>query len=268
MPRRAVCGRCRSRWPPISACVGRRYLACDGSDIDLDKRTLRVQRGLQRNAQSRVRSQRLEFFDVKTENSRRRSSSASDSLRDSSDTAKRRPSEGCCSVQPGSTKTLCAIAETWPARPGCDESRDKALRGSRWFFPAGVRLHDVRHGVATAMLASGVDTKDRISRTRSLHRGIHCRSYQHVLRGMTKSAQTRIDKALAADPTANETAVVRCIREISRHCPRSSRHSSGGIHRRQSQHMLMWMTKAAIVGDRDGTRVYDAALPKEGLPSH
>ena len=38
---------------------------------------------------------------------------------------------------------------------------------------SGIRLHDIRHGVATAMLARGVDTKNRVGGTGPLVCGIH-----------------------------------------------------------------------------------------------
>jgi integrase len=63
-------------------------------------------------------------------------------------------------------------------------------------LPAGVRLHDVRHGVATAMLASGVDTKIASAVLGHSSAAFTADQYQHVLRGMTKSATSAIDKAL------------------------------------------------------------------------
>jgi integrase len=63
-------------------------------------------------------------------------------------------------------------------------------------LPAGVRLHDVRHGVAIAMLAQGVETKLASAVLGHASAAFTADQYMHVLRGMTRAATGAIDEAI------------------------------------------------------------------------
>ena len=63
-------------------------------------------------------------------------------------------------------------------------------------LPTGLRLHDVPHAVATAMLANGVDTKIASAILGHSSAAFTADQYLHVLRGMTAAATSALDEAL------------------------------------------------------------------------
>jgi site-specific recombinase XerD len=65
-------------------------------------------------------------------------------------------------------------------------------------LPDGVRLHVVRHGVATSVLAQGVDTKLASAVLGHASASFTADRNQHVLTGMTKSATDALDAAIDA----------------------------------------------------------------------
>jgi integrase len=165
------------------------------SDIDLDAKTLRVQRGLQRVRVKDGRSS-LEFLDVKTESSRRQIELGPKLVarlkRHGTAQAERRLFIGPDWID---GDLVCDRGDGGPLDP------DAMTRATKRFvakagLPARLRLHDVRHGVATAMLANGVDTKIASAVLGHSSAAFTADQYQHVLRGMTSSAITAIDNAL------------------------------------------------------------------------
>jgi integrase len=61
-----------------------------------------------------------------------------------------------------------------------------------------IRLHDLRHGHATHLLASGVPPKIASERLGHSRVGITLDLYSHVLSGMQEDAAARVDEALRA----------------------------------------------------------------------
>ncbi|MBV8319184.1 MAG: tyrosine-type recombinase/integrase [Hyphomicrobiales bacterium] len=61
-----------------------------------------------------------------------------------------------------------------------------------------IRLHDLRHGHATHLLASGVHPKVASERLGHSRVGITLDLYSHVLPGMQEDAAARVDEALQA----------------------------------------------------------------------
>ena len=61
-----------------------------------------------------------------------------------------------------------------------------------------IRLHDLRHGHATYLLASGVHPKVASERLGHSRVGITLDLYSHVLPGMQEDAAARVDEALRA----------------------------------------------------------------------
>jgi integrase len=165
------------------------------SDIDLGEGTLRVQRGLQRTRVPGGRS-RLEFFDVKTENSRRQVELGRRLLaqlkRHSKAQAERRLLSGSDWID---EDLVCDRGDGGPLDPDAMSRAMKRLV-ARAGLPTGIRLHDVRHGVATAMLANGVDTKIASAVLGHSSAAFTADQYQHVLKGMTAAATSAIDDAL------------------------------------------------------------------------
>lgn len=165
------------------------------SDIDLGNGTLRVQRGLQR---IRVKGQRsrLEFLDVKTENGRRQlelgSRLVSRLRRHAKAQAQRRLLLGPDWIN---EDLVCDRGDGGPLDPDAMSRATKRFVKRAGLDPS-VRLHDVRHGVATAMLANGVDTKIASAVLGHASAAFTADQYQHVLRGMTAAATSAIDDAL------------------------------------------------------------------------
>jgi integrase len=64
-------------------------------------------------------------------------------------------------------------------------------------LPGGTRLHDVRHGFATVLLASGVHPAIASAALGHASPAFTMTVYQHVLDGMTAQAAAAIDEAFA-----------------------------------------------------------------------
>jgi site-specific recombinase XerD len=63
-------------------------------------------------------------------------------------------------------------------------------------LPKEIRLHDVRHSVATTLLREGVDAKVVSAMLGHSTVAFTQDQYQHVLRGMTEAAADALDQAL------------------------------------------------------------------------
>jgi len=169
-------------------------LGLQWSDIDLDREILVVQRGLQR---VRVDEHaQLVFLPTKTDNSARTLELGSNLIerlrRHRSDQAQRRLSLGADWID---LELVCERGDGAPLHP---DSFSKAFVriAKRVGLSDRVRLHDVRHGVATAMLARGVDMKLASAVLGHSSANFTRDQYAHVLKGMTKAATGAIDQAL------------------------------------------------------------------------
>ncbi len=66
-------------------------------------------------------------------------------------------------------------------------------------LPPTIRIHDVRHGMATFWLAQGVPVKVVSERLGHASVGITLQVYGHVVPGMQAEAAARLDAALGGE---------------------------------------------------------------------
>jgi integrase len=163
--------------------------------VDLDQGTLRVTRGLHR-IRSKGTTSRLDFLDVKTASSRRELDLGPGLLgrlkRHKLAQTERRLRLG---VAWQDHDLVCERGDGGPLDPDAFSRAFKRI-AKKAGLPDGVRLHDVRHGVATAMLAEGVDTKLVSAVLGHASAAFTADQYQHALKGMTKAATSALDEAL------------------------------------------------------------------------
>lgn len=146
---------------------------------------------------------RLEFLDVKTENSRRQLDVGRGlfnrlKLHKVTQT-ERRLLHGAAWLD---HDLVCERGQGGPLDPDAYSHPFKRI-ANRAGLPEGVRLHDIRHGVATAMLAANVDTKIASAVLGHSSAAFTADQYQHVLKGMTEAATDAINDALGV------TSIVR-----------------------------------------------------------
>jgi integrase len=163
-------------------------------DVDVESATLRVQRGLQR-VRTGERAE-LVFLPTKTANSARTIELGENLVerlrRHRTAQTQRRLLLGAAWVD---VDLVCDRGDGGPLHP---DSLSKAF--VRIARSAGlserVRLHDVRHAVATSMLADGVDMKLASAVLGHSSANFTRDQYVHVLKGMTREATNAIDRAL------------------------------------------------------------------------
>jgi len=90
---------------------------------------------------------------------------------------------------------VCDRGDGGPIDPDAFTHAFKRI-ASKAGLPGTTRLHDVRHAVATAMLASGVETKLASAVLGHSSAAFTADQYMHVLRGMTRAATGAIDRAI------------------------------------------------------------------------
>ncbi|NNM97548.1 MAG: site-specific integrase, partial [Candidatus Dormibacteraeota bacterium] len=175
-------------------------------DIDLERRTLKVQRALQR-----VHG-RSQLVDPKTSRSRRTlpmpSLVHSALLQQRSDQDAARELAGALWEEevPG------LIFTTALGRPRCGTAVTHTFH--RLLAEAGVRqrtFHTLRHSAATLMLAGGVDLKTVSTMLGHSQIGLTADTYASVLPGLQREAAARMDAILAtpATPAGSSTTGVK-----------------------------------------------------------
>jgi integrase len=178
-------------------------LAVQWSDIDLDAGILRVCRGLHRLRDANGDQTTLAFLDVKTENSKRQLELGANLVkrlrRHKVVQAERRAFLGAAWIGPDGRDDdlVCDRGDGGPIDPDAFTHAFKRI-AKKAGLPAATRLHDVRHAVATAMLANGVETKLASAVLGHSSAAFTADQYMHVLRGMTRSATDAIDKAIGS----------------------------------------------------------------------
>jgi len=164
------------------------------ADLDNDTGRVRITRSLQR-----VRSTsgtELVFLDPKTDRARRQvtlTTTAVDWLRrHRTDQAARRLVLG-----PG-WHDLDLICDRGDGAPFDPDAFTRAFRrlAAKAGLPQGMRLHDVRHGVATALLGQGVHPAIASAVLGHASPAFTMSVYQHVLDGMTDQAARALETAI------------------------------------------------------------------------
>ncbi len=90
---------------------------------------------------------------------------------------------------------VCERGDGHPLHPDSFTKAFKRLAKSA-HLPAGTRLHDVRHGVATALLEQGVHPGIASAVLGHASPAFTLSVYSHVLDGMTDRAASALDAAL------------------------------------------------------------------------
>jgi integrase len=163
--------------------------------MDLGVGKLRITRGLQRVPGPNGRS-RLEFFDVKTQRSRREivlPGFAVERLRSHrKEQTRRRLAFGAAWMD---LDLVCERGDGRPIDPGDFSQAFKQIGVLAKVHPK-MRLHDVRHGVATALLGEGVHPAITSAVLGHSSPAFTMAVYQHVLDGMTAGAAVALEHAL------------------------------------------------------------------------
>lgn len=167
-------------------------LALRWSDVDLDRARIRIVRGLQRV------DGRLVFMEPKTDRARREVALLPEMVerlrRWRVEQAEKRLRLGTAWVD---EDLVCERGDGAPLDLDAFTHATKRL-AIKAGLPAGTRLHDVRHGVATAMLAQGVHPAIASAVLGHANTSFTMDTYQHVLDGMTGVAATALDEAFRA----------------------------------------------------------------------
>lgn len=176
----------------LAATTGARrgeVLAVRWSDLDLEAGRLRITQTLQRIGAELV------FVDPKTPRARRQISLpafAVERLR----RHRREQAERRLLVGPGwaDRDLVCERGDGRPLQPDSWTGAFKRIAAAAG-LPGGMRLHDVRHGYATALLAQGVHPAIASAALGHATPGFTMSVYQHVLDEMTDQAAAAIDAA-------------------------------------------------------------------------
>ncbi len=164
------------------------------ADVDLDARTIRVTQGL--HAIRDDDGSRLGFLPTKTETSDRQFM-IGETLAARLRQWKREQAERRLSIASAwqDVDLVCDRGDGGPLHPDSFSSgfRRACVQAG---MPAGMRLHDVRHSVATTLLAQGVDAKVVSAMLGHSTVSFTQDQYQHVLKGMTSAAADALDQAM------------------------------------------------------------------------
>jgi integrase len=153
-------------------------LALRWSDVDSDKRTLTIQRTLQRDAEGK-----LTFMAPKTKSSRRQIAL------DERDVQVLRDHRQAQTIASIDGLVFC----DQQGRPLDASNVTRAFqRGLRRAGLPGMRFHDLRHGSATLALAAGVHPKVVQERLGHANIGITLSRYSHVIPSLHDEAASRI----------------------------------------------------------------------------
>ena len=176
----------------LAATTGARrgeVLAVRWADVDLDAGRLRITRALQRVGAELV------VVDPKTPRARRQISLPAFAL-ERLRRHRREQAERRLLVGPGwaDLDLICERGDGRPLQPDSWTGAFKRIAASAG-LPAAMRLHDVRHGYATALLAGGVHPAIASAALGHASPGFTMSVYQHVLDEMTDQAAAAIDAA-------------------------------------------------------------------------
>ncbi len=164
------------------------------ANVDLDTGVVNVVENLQRVRDEK--GSRLDFLDPKTDRSRRAivlPQMATLRLRSwKAEQAARQLRLGPAWMP---MDLVCDRGDGGPLDPDGFSNAFKRAAAKAGLDPA-TRLHDVRHGVATALLQRGVDTVIAAAVLGHSNPGFTASTYQHVLTGMTGQAAAALDEAL------------------------------------------------------------------------
>lgn len=188
------------RWEPavlLAATTGARrseVLALRWSDVDLDTAKARITRGLHlvRDAEGG----RLIYTDPKTNRGRREISLPPTAVvglrRWRQAQVQRRLAIGAAWID---DDLICDRGDGGPCDP---DSLTRAFPrlAKKAGLPAGIRLHDVRHGVATAFLEQGLHPAIASAALGHSSEAFTMSQYQHVSDRMTEKAAVAIEAAL------------------------------------------------------------------------
>jgi integrase len=160
------------------------------SEVDLDRRRVQIVRNLQR-----VPGEGLRFFDPKSARSRRMivlPPFVVAPLRAwKADQAERRLTLGSAWIDLG---LVCERGDGQPLDPDSFSHAVKRLMAKAG-LPKATRLHDLRHGLATALLEEGVDVAVVSAILGHASPGFTMSVYQHVREGMAEQAAEAIERA-------------------------------------------------------------------------
>lgn len=165
-------------------------------DVDLDERVIRVRQGL--HAVRDNDGSRLVFLPPKTETSEREFVIGDGLVRRlrrwKVEQLERRLIVGTAWQD---HDLVCERGDGAPVHPDSFSTGfQRACAAAK--MPPGMRLHDVRHSVATTLLAEGVDPKIVSAMLGHSTVSFTQDQYQHVLKGMTSAAADALDQALGS----------------------------------------------------------------------
>lgn len=160
------------------------------SEVDLDKRRIQIVRNLQR-----VPGEGLRFFEPKSARSRRLIVLPPFAVAPlkawKADQAERRLTIGAAWNDLG---LVCERGDGTPLDPDSFSHAVKRLMAKAG-LPKATRLHDLRHGLATALLEEGVDVAVVSAVLGHASPGFTMAVYQHVREGMAEQAADAIERA-------------------------------------------------------------------------
>lgn len=182
----------------LSATTGARraeVLGVRWADVDLDARRLRIMRTVQRVRGTDGEPSSLQFVEPKTDRARREISlpviAVERLRRHRTEQAARRLELGPAWVDHG------LVSERGDGRPLDPDDYSGAFKrlAKAAGMPPAMRLHDLRHGVATALLEQGVHPAIASAVLGHSSPAFTMSTYQHVLDGMTDRAAAALDEA-------------------------------------------------------------------------
>lgn len=160
------------------------------SEVDLNKRRVQIVRNLQR-----VPGEGLRFFDPKSARSRRLVALPPFTVGGlrawKADQAQRRLVLGAAWTD---LDLVCERGDGAPLDPDSFSHAVKRLMATAG-LPKATRLHDLRHGLATALLEEGVDVAVVSAVLGHASPGFTMATYQHVREGMVERAADAIERA-------------------------------------------------------------------------
>lgn len=160
------------------------------SEVDLDKRRVQIVRNLQR-----VPGEGLRFFDPKSARSRRMIVLPPFTVTPlkawRKDQAERRLTLGAAWTD---LDLVCESGDGSPLDPDSFSHAVKRLMKKAGLHPK-TRLHDLRHGLATALLEEGIDVAVVSAVLGHASPGFTMSVYQHVRQGMVEQAADAIERA-------------------------------------------------------------------------
>ena len=166
------------------------YLALKWSDIDLDRRTINVQRSIEVKSDGTWK-----FSDLKTAKSRR-------TIRLHTDVAEALK-EHRARQERRKVQALADPELVFSTRNGTPHGRNNVKRAFRWLIAKVklpvIRLYDLRHTAATLSLAAGVDLKRIQEMLGHSNAALTLNTYSHVLPGGQAEASDKVEALLRGE---------------------------------------------------------------------